>query len=259
MRDRARRHLQHEPTVSSHGHHRSKALPISVCFAALATCIWLVWFFFFSASDVQVEVTGLSWERKIAVEDFAPRQSGAWKGTVPSDAYNEQETRKVHHYNKVQTGTKVVRNTSDRGASSPALGRNARRKTKGTASSSEPVTVFPSTKRNTTPFDDIEPVYRDDPVYETWVDYTVNRWKFSRWITASGNNHDAHWPETQIHPAHSAIPNIGNERLGERTEHYTVRLREMNSDEPRVWNETVPSLDGSNSSSAKASSYTPTA
>ncbi len=229
---------RHEPTVSSHGHHRSKALPVFACFAALATCIWLVWFFFFSASDVQVEVTGLSWERKIAVEDFAPRQSGAWKGTVPSDAYNEQETRKVHHYNKVQTGTKVVKHQRSRRVQSGTR-QECSTENKGNGIIKRTCHSVPEYKTEYYTDRDIEPVYRDDPVYETWVDYTVNRWKFSRWITASGNNHDAHWPETTIRSTESTIPNIGDERLGERTEHYTVRLREIDSDEPRVWNETV--------------------
>ena len=229
---------QREPSVSGHGYHRSKALPVMAGFTALAACVWLVWFFFFSASDVQVEVIGFSWERKIAVEDFAPRQSGAWQGSVPSDAYNERETRKVHHYNKVQTGTRVVEHQRSRRVQSGSR-RECSTENRENGVIKRTCHSVPEYRTEYYTDSDTVPVYRDDPIYKTWIDYTVNRWEFSRWITASGNNHDAHWPETPIHSVGSAIPKIGDERLSERTEHYIVRLREMGSGEPRIWNETV--------------------
>lgn len=60
-----------------------------------------------------------------------------------------------------------------------------------------------------------EPVYRDDPIYDTKYYYQIQRWIYDRTLTASGEANEPYWPEAVLNP--------DTEREGERTEQYAVK------------------------------------
>jgi hypothetical protein len=69
-----------------------------------------------------------------------------------------------------------------------------------------------------------EPVYREEPVYDTYCDFTVNRWVPAREVTASGSSvsETPYWPEPRFTCSGTVL---GCEREGGRREAYTVLLR----------------------------------
>ncbi len=64
-----------------------------------------------------------------------------------------------------------------------------------------------------------EPVYEQVPVMATKYEYEVDRWVPARTETATGNDHQAYWPELDLQE---------NEREGERSESYRIVFRDDN-------------------------------
>ena len=81
---------------------------VGACFVALfAVLIYLSTLTY----PVDVRVTGLEWERKIAIEQFKTVRETAWEGELPQAARVESQTRAVHHVDKVPSGTRSVPET----------------------------------------------------------------------------------------------------------------------------------------------------
>ena len=59
-----------------------------------------------------------------------------------------------------------------------------------------------------------ERVYRQEPVYDTWYQYTVQRWQYDRTLTASGTDDAPYWPELTLA--------ADTEREGGRDEEYRI-------------------------------------
>jgi hypothetical protein len=60
-----------------------------------------------------------------------------------------------------------------------------------------------------------DPVYRDEPVYQTWYTYEIEKWVLDRTEKASGEDQQVYWPEYTL---------AENERVGQRTERYEVHF-----------------------------------
>jgi hypothetical protein len=66
--------------------------------------------------------------------------------------------------------------------------------------------------------------YREEPIYDDWCSYTVNRWGHDHWVTAEGTGADVpRWPAVQV----TACGSLGCTREGTRTAHYTLSLAEI--------------------------------
>lgn len=175
---------------------------------ALVLIIVAVWALFFRTHEETMTATDFSWQRRIEVIDYQPRHDNGW--SHPSDAYNIDRSWRIHHYERVIS--------------------HYRTETYSCGTTQSPRTCTRSV-----------PVYRDKPVYRWWYDYTIDRWRFKRWITtgAEAKVPVPHWAD--LSGEHFDSANVyGNEQLsGTRGETYKVYLT---GDEDKVY-ERVVSLD----------------
>jgi hypothetical protein len=137
-------------------------------------------------TEERVSVRGFEWERTIAVEAERMVRAEAWQSEVPHGARVLSQHRDVRRTERVQTGTRRVKTgTRD-------LGNGF--------------------------FEDVyqdQPVYTENPVYDTRVSYEALRWVNDRTARAEGHDRSPHWPD----------PRLGSrERESGRTESYVVVL-----------------------------------
>jgi hypothetical protein len=76
-----------------------------------------------------------------------------------------------------------------------------------------------------------EPIYRDEPVMDTWCDYRIDRWRLARDVKAEGSyKENPYWPQVTLAKG-SGLRGLGEERVKERTERYIVYVRESDADQ----------------------------
>lgn len=141
------------------------------------------------------EVTGQSWERRIAVETFGPVRSSAWCDEVPSGANVLDRTKEKRSTRKVQDGQECHNVRKDMGD--------------GTFKEKQ----------------ECQPKYKDEPVYGDRCTYEQNQWKKTREAESKGESASPapSWPSAGIARPGSCV---GCEREGARDETYTVRLQD---------------------------------
>lgn len=131
------------------------------------------------------------WERSLEIEEYRAIEESQWYG-APKDAYDVNVRWEIHHWNRVQTGTRSV-------------------------SYSCGTTKSPRTCTRS------EPVYTNVPVYANKYYYKINRWKTDEWLKTSGTEQA---PAFATPPAGLVDMNVlGNRRVGDgRKEKYWFDL-----------------------------------
>jgi len=147
--------------------------------------------------QAQGTIRALEWERVVQVQKFGPVAGASWDEQVPGDAYNQRCERRQRDTRQVQTGSREECTNIDQGDGT--FRRECR---------------------------DV-PIYRDEPVYDDWCTYTVNRWSPSRQVKAEGVGKvpPPAWPEVQLA---QGVGGIGQEQIGDRSERYIVRFEQTN-------------------------------
>lgn len=146
--------------------------------------------------DVSGTVEALTWQRTIAIESFAQRADASWDEGVPGDAYGVSCSSR-------QRGTRQVADGSH---------QECRDVDKGDGS-------FSRECRTVTD-------YRDEPVYDRWCAYTVDRWGQNREVKTKGDvTQTPYWPEYSLASGNGSR-RYGQERAGDKHEQYTVVVRQ---------------------------------
>jgi len=140
-----------------------------------------------------VTVTGHTWQREVKIESFAARPESEWCDRMPADAYGITRTSEIRSYNQIPDGRDCKTVRKDRGD--------------GTFSEQQECTTR----------------YRKEPVYDQKCRYTVDRWGYSRSVTAAGRSlaEPPAWPQVALA---ATAKKLGAEREGQRVETYTVHL-----------------------------------
>jgi hypothetical protein len=105
-----------------------------------------IYFWVFTSEDKTLVITAQEAFYQVPVEDYQPRQKGGWDETVPADAYNQNAYSKQRGSHQVYTGQTCTGSGKDETCHSN---------------------------------------YISVPDYDTWVNYTVNRWEVKRIATAA--------------------------------------------------------------------------
>lgn len=156
--------------------------------------------FLFSTTQNTVLVTGHAWQREIQIEDFGPRLSADWRDAVPFDARGMSCTTRQRTTRQVPDGEDCRTVRVDQGDGTFREERQCQTR------------------------------YRDEPVFDSWCTYTVDRWQYKRSVVAEGkgvSDPAPSWPDTQI--TNSGTCN-GCEREGGRSEKYIVYLKDSQGD-----------------------------
>jgi hypothetical protein len=153
-----------------------------------------IWWRCIRTQQAQVTVSGHTWQRTIAVEEFGERQEEAWRNEVPPDAQFPTCRERERSKRQVEDGEEC---------------HNERRDKKdGT---------FEQIKK-------CKPKYRSEPVMDSWCRFTARRWRPVTEAKTSGSGLAPAWP-TNLPPAEVAAA-FGAKRQGKRTETLTLGFGE---------------------------------
>lgn len=172
--------------------------------------VMLLWGFFHTRT-VDLTVTGVQWERTIPVEVYKTFEDQGW--SVPPGGREQSSRQKIHHYDQVfdhyETKTRQVSERVKVGTRTYTCG--SRDLGNGFFEDIECEEDIYETRYHTETYQ--EAVTRDEPRYQTWYTYEIERWVHARTEKSSGNNHEVYWPEYEL---------AKNERVGYKTESYVV-------------------------------------
>ncbi len=151
-------------------------------------CLSMFW-----KKDGSFEVTGHSWSRSVDIETFGPVPTEGWCDALPSGASDVSKSSKERSTNKVPDGETCVTKQVDQAD--------------GT-------------------FKEVEscsPKFKEEPVYDDWCRYTVDKWNKTSQEMASGNSlsEKPRWPEPKVRGGSG----LGAERAGPKSQTYTVKLK----------------------------------
>lgn len=142
--------------------------------------------------DTTVAVTAHAWEREIRIEDFAPRSRGDWCDSMPGDAYRVSRSERQRGTRQVPDGETCTFRNVDRGD--------------GTFRREEVCTTN----------------YRSEPVYDTYCNYTVDRWEYARSAETAGADRNPVWANVRLG---------SDEREAGRNADYFLELRSEDRNE----------------------------
>jgi hypothetical protein len=179
---------------------------ILIVVAIIALVIFLIWYFFIRTKEATMTVSGHSWSRSIAVEEFGEQRDSDWRDRMPSDARFPSCHRKQRSTRQVDTGREDCR---------------VEKKDKGDG-------TFEQVKK-------CKPIYRTEGIDDDWCTYTVLRWREITAIKTSGGDMNPAWPTQGLPPA-TAASSVGARRQGKKTETLTLRFGAQSCDvSDAVW------------------------
>ena len=158
---------------------------------------------YFATETVDLTVSSLSWEREVEVEEFRTLTRQDW--SVPGDGRVLSSSREIRSYRQVldhyETKTRQVPETKQTGTRTESYACGSTTVNNGNGSFSQQTTycnrsvpVYTTTYR-TESYQD--PVYRDEPIYDTKYTYEVDRWVTDYFDRASGQS-GPYWPKPEL-------------------------------------------------------------
>lgn len=162
-------------------------------------CGGIFWMFSQTRQEAVI-ASAHAWEREIQIEEYRTVRDGAWQNSVPSGAFNRSCSQR-------QSGTERIPDGQDC--------RTVRRDNgDGTFSERQECTTR----------------YREEPVYSTWCDYSINRWVQTRTVRTTGTSlsNTPAWGVVQLK---CTGQQLGCEREAGRTERYEVTFTDSASAE----------------------------
>ncbi len=175
---------------------------------------WLVC----SPSEKVLQLAEVSWERTVEVEAYGTVREEAWKDELPTGARVQSTTSKVHHTNKVQTGTKTVSKTVEEKVQTGTRTVKVGKKDLGNGYFEDITKQEPVYEKRSRTVTEQEPVYREDPVYKDWCTYDIDKWHKARVERAGAKDGSPRWPDTRL---------AGDkEREGAKTEVYRAVFKD---------------------------------
>jgi len=166
--------------------------------------------FLFWPRETTVTVSGHSWERTIAIEAYRKLREKAWQ--LPSRAELVRSFQAIHHYEKVldhyetRTRTVQVKVGEDR----YVCGKTDR----GNGYFTNKYCTRARYESRQESYQ--EPIYRDEPVYQTRYEYMIWRWVLDRTNRADGASKNPKWPK--------GPPEGEHWRAGKKTQVYVLHV-----------------------------------
>ena len=184
---------------------RRRAIIAAVIFVFIGLCAFSI-----APHPHEFHVTAKSWERTVEVEQYLYVDEDGW--SLPSGADLLYTRSEIHHYNHVldhyETRTRSYQERVQSGSHTEYRYHN-----NGDGTFTEESYEVPDYTYETRYETYEEPVYRDDPVYQTKYYYKIWRWRYKTTVVNSGEGDD---------PVDPTVELAADERLGARGETYRV-------------------------------------
>ena len=167
----------------------------------------------FMPRNMQAEVTAMDWERRIEIEAYRTVRESDW--SVPAGGRVVSQRQEIHHYDQVldhyETRTRTVSEEVYDGTDTyTSYSDNG----DGTFTESSYDVPRYRTEYRTETYS--EPIYRDEPVYQTKYSYDIDKWVVDREEEASGTDNAPYWPEYTL---------ASNEQTGAESEYYFMTVQ----------------------------------
>lgn len=181
---------------------------------------------YYTARDVVLTVDNHSWKREIPISSWEEVRESDWD--TPRGAFNVSSSQEIHHYDQVLDGYEdrcqtVCESVAD---GQDACGETCTDLGNGYESC---VTDYCTTYRQDCREEcDQVAVYRDEPVYDTYYQYSIMKWVHHHTEKASDNGKNPMWP---IVPQQFVGSGYREER---RSETYYLYLKERGYDDRTV-------------------------
>jgi hypothetical protein len=162
--------------------------------AIAALCILGIGLFaldYFWRKEVTLQLASSAWRREIKIEQFQALPQSDWCDAMPGDAYRVSSSSEVRSYRKIPDGETCSSERVDQGD--------------GTFTTREHCVTK----------------YRSESVYDRKCYFTVNRWRYSRSLTAGGSDRAPHDPPLELARAGNCL---GCEREQQRSATYFFNL-----------------------------------
>ncbi len=148
--------------------------------------------------DVTGTVEALTWQRTITIQDYQPRPGAAWRNQVPFGAYGQSCVQREHGSRQVADGSHQECKDVDQGDGT--MKRECRTVTD----------------------------YKSEPIYDDWCTYTIDAWDNARQVKANGSG-KVPAPDWPAYMLATASGRYGAERVGAKSETYTVSFRDSDN------------------------------
>lgn len=155
-------------------------------------------------------LTGKSWQRDIAIEDYLTVKESDWE--VPDGGRTYDEKEEIHHYDQEIDHYETVQVARTRTVQD-GYDTSVEYVDNGDGTFTEHTVQTPRYITETYYETEQQPVYKDVPVYATKYYYEIDKWVVTRNVTTNGKEDAPYWGETNL---------TGKEREGEKTETYTM-------------------------------------
>jgi hypothetical protein len=215
------------PAESAASSNRNRIILIGLAaFAVL--CIGLAAaFLIFGGREASASVSGFEWQRTVDVEAFQTVQEEDW--SVPAGGRIQSERQEIHHYDEIldhyETRQRQVQEQVQVGTESYVCGQ--RDLGNGFFEDVQCERPVYETQSRTESYE--EPIYRQEPVYQTLYVYDIDKWIVVRTDEASGNDHSPFWPRADLGV---------DEREGQQSELYVVMFNDEEGETHR-WETTL--------------------
>ena len=195
---------------------RKSMVPAIVLFVFAAFVIYVV---FIRHTYANVEVASFSWQRAIQIEKLVTLTEEDW--SVPSGGREQYSESKIHHYEQVLDHYETRPVTKSRQVYD---GEETWQETVDNGDGTFSVETRSRPRYRSETYTDYEdfPVYRDEPVHQTWYTYEIDRWQEDRVKQSRGDDQSPYWSEYSL-----AV----KERVGFREQQYTIKLNSTEDDE----------------------------
>ncbi|MFZ2955570.1 MAG: zinc ribbon domain-containing protein [Candidatus Ozemobacteraceae bacterium] len=169
------------------------------------------------------EVTGLVWSRSIKVEEFQAVQKSDWKDRVPLAASMVSQTQKERSQRQVKIGEQDVNESYSEKVKVGTRKVKTGVKDLGNGRFKETYSDEPVYENKTRTRRVRKPIYRSDPIYDTWVTFRVNEWRPIDEKRSSGTVEEPKWPDTGA--SERPADRLGERRNAARGEMYKVTFK----------------------------------
>jgi hypothetical protein len=183
--------------------------PIVAVAAVVVLLISVLIYGTFHTKSIDAMVTGFSWSRTVSIERYQQVRDSGW--SLPSGAYNVSSETRIHHHEDIEeTRTETVHHHK---TCYRDLGSGAEESYDCSYTTTESKRVVVGSR----------------PVYQTWYEYTVDKWVFNRSASAQSNDREPYWPEYTLHL--QGQTRLGAERVGQESQTYSISFITIDSKE----------------------------
>lgn len=198
-----------------------EGITAAIAFVGIAFIIGLLIYglvYLFTPKPRTLEVNETSWAYTVNIEDYKTYHESGW--SIPTGGRLEYSRQEIRSYKQVldhyETKTKQVsEQVLDHYDTSTYYSDNG----DGTFSEHTSSTPVYRTEYHTETYQ--EPVYRDEPVYDTKYYYEIERWKYARSVKTNGTDHSPYFGETNLKD---------NERVSSKTKDYKMKVHVIEKD-----------------------------